>query len=77
MVNQSELKNKIVNELDSLNWEQQKKMLDYLMLLKLSQLKGTKGKELLVFSGAIGKEDLGTMEKAITEGCEKIEADGW
>jgi len=70
-------KEKIINELDSLNWEQQKKMLDYLLSLKLSQLKGTKGKELLAFSGAINKEDLENMESAIVEGCEKIDVNGW
>jgi hypothetical protein len=76
-MNKSNFKEKIISELDSLNREQQKKMLDYLLSLKLSQLKGTKGKELLAFSGAIGKEDLGAMKRAIAEGCEKVDGNGW
>ncbi len=77
MIKKSNFKNKIVKELDSLNWEQQEKILDYLVSLKISEIKGTKGKDLLVFSGSIGKEDLIIMENAIVEGCEKAEPNGW
>jgi hypothetical protein len=28
-------------------------------------------------SGCISQEDAGTMEKAVEEGCEKIDEDGW
>ncbi len=77
MVNIPNFKEKIINELDGLNWEQQKKMLDYVLSIKLSQIKGTKGNELLMFSGAINKEDLGAMISAIAEGCEKVDDNGW
>lgn len=77
MLEKADCKNKIINELDNLNWEQQKKILDYLLWLKLSESKGTRGEELLVFSGAIDQEDLAVMEKAISEGCEKIDANDW
>jgi len=73
----TEYKDRIVHELDSLNREQQKKMLDYLLRIKVSEPKGTSGKELLVFAGSIGKEDLDVMERAIAEGCEKVDANGW
>ncbi len=29
------------------------------------------------FAGSISPEDLGLMEQAIEEGCEKVDADGW
>ncbi len=73
MMNETDLKNKIIDELENLNWEQQKKMLDYLLSLKISQIQGTSGKNLLKFSGAITKGDLEAMEKAIAEGCEKVD----
>lgn len=77
MINKPDLKSKIIDELDNLSWEQQKKMLDYLLSLKIPQIKGTSGKDLLQFCGAITKHDLDTMERAIAEDCEKVEANGW
>ncbi len=73
----TEYKDRILHELDSLNREQQRKMLDYLLRIKVSEPKGTSGKELLAFAGSIGKEDLDVMEIAIAEGCEKVDANGW
>ncbi len=69
MMNEPDLKKKIIDEMDSLSWEQQKKILDYLVSLKISQSKGTSGKDLLKFSGAITKKDLNVMERAIAEDC--------
>ncbi len=71
------LKNRIINELDSLNQEQQKKLLDYVINLKLSEKKATSGKSLVGFSGVISKEDLAVMEKAIVEDCEQVDLNEW
>ncbi len=71
------LKNKIISELDSLNQEQQKKLLDYVITLKLSEKKVTSGKSLAGFSGVISKEDLAVMEKAIEEDCEQVDLHEW
>lgn len=71
------LKDKIINELNSLNQFQQKKLLDYAMSLKLTKNKTTEGKRLLDFTGAISKEDLAIMGKAIEEGCEQVDLNGW
>ena len=71
------LKDKIINELSSLNLFQQKKLLDYAMSLKVSKKMTTEGKNLLVFSGAISKEDLAIMEMAIEEGCEQVDLNEW
>lgn len=71
------LKNKIISELDSLNQEQQKKLLDYVINLKLSEKKVASGKNLVGFSGIISKEDLAVMEKAIEEDCEQVDLNEW
>ncbi len=71
------LKNRIISELDSLNQEQQKKLLDYVINLKLSEKKVTSGKSLVRFSGVISKEDLAVMEKAIEEDCEQVDLNEW
>ena len=71
------LKDRIIIELDSLNQEQQKKLLDYVINLKLSEKKITSGKSLIGFSGVIPKEDLVVMEKAIEEDCEKVDLHKW
>ena len=67
------LKDRIINELDSLNQSQQKKLLDYVLPLKLPKKKNAGGKNLLDFSGVINKSDLAAMAKAIEEGCEQVD----
>lgn len=71
------LKDRIINELDSLSQDQQKKLLDYVLSLKLTKKKVTSGKNLLGFSGVINKEDLAVMEKAIEEDCEQVDLNEW
>lgn len=40
-------------------------------------LRGARGRTLLQFVGAIEKGDVKIMARAIEEGCEKVDADGW
>ena len=40
-------------------------------------LKGVKGSSLFEFGGTIDREDLDRMSKAIEEGCEQVDPDGW
>ncbi|NMB35546.1 MAG: hypothetical protein GX989_04580 [Firmicutes bacterium] len=70
-------KDRIINELDSLNQFQQKKLLDYVLSLKLSKKKKLGGKNLFDFSGVISKVDLAVMEKAIEEGCGQVDLNEW
>jgi hypothetical protein len=67
-------KNEIINQLEKLNTEQQKKVLDF---VKALSNKKVSGKELLKFSGTIEKNDLDLMSKAIEEDCENINIDEW
>ncbi|HHT9155234.1 MAG TPA: hypothetical protein ACFYD5_05415 [Candidatus Tripitaka sp. YC43] len=39
--------------------------------------KGTPGNTLLRFGGCIDKEDIKLMQKAINQGCERIDTDEW
>jgi Cu2+-containing amine oxidase len=71
------IKDRIISELESLSQDQQQKLLDYVLSLKLSNKKVTSGKDLMSFTGAISKEDLAVMEKAIKEDCEQVDSYGW
>ncbi len=70
------IKDRIINELDSLNQDQQKKLLDYVLTLKVSK-KVTSGKDLAEYSGIISKEDLAVMEKGIEKDCEQVDFNEW
>lgn len=71
------IKTEIVQQLDHLPYESQRRVLDFARALALSQPKGVPGKQLLRFVGAIEKDDLEAMTQAIEEGCEKVNLDEW
>jgi len=77
MINNARIKEIIISELDNLNQEQQKSVLDYMLCLKTDSNKGVSGTSLLNFLGSIDQNDLLVMERAITEGCEKVDAGEW
>ena len=70
------LKEQILAQLAGLSEDQQRRVLDFARSLAPSP-DGVAGKDLLRFAGAIEEEDLQTMSRAIEEGCEKIDPDGW
>ena len=74
------IKKEILEELDDLNAEEQRRLLEYARKLPHSKIKGISGTSLLSAlssSGEISKEDLELMEKAIEEGCETVDLNGW
>jgi len=71
------IKDKIISELESLSEEQQKKLLDYTLKLKLSMRESRTGSKLIKFSGSISKADLNVMKKAIDEDCEQVDLNEW
>ncbi len=71
------IKNKIIDELESLNQAQQKKLLDYALNLKRFEKQAANQVNLTRFAGIIPQEDLAIMEKAIEEDCEKVDLNGW
>jgi len=71
------IKTEIVKELDHLPYDLQQRVLDFTRALTLSQPKGVPGQQLRDFTGAIARDDLEAMTRAIEEGCERINSDEW
>ena len=74
---EASVKTEIAEQLDSLPYDLQRRVLDFARVLALSQPKGVPGKQLLDFAGAIKRDDLEAMTQAIEEGCERINPDEW
>jgi len=68
------IKDNLVAQLDSLPYNLQLRVLDF---VKSLIPKGVKGKSLLRFEGAIPADDLQLMAKAIEENCEKVDTSEW
>ena len=64
-------------QLEDLPAEQQHQVLEFARSLVKAKGHGVPGKDLLRFAGAIEAEDLIDIEKAIHEGCEKVNLDEW
>ena len=74
---ESVITQQLVQQVDQLPLEFQRKVLDFAQALALALPKGVPGRSLLRFAGAIEAEDLKTMSKAIEAGCERVDADEW
>jgi hypothetical protein len=71
------IKRKLLELLEVLPYEFQRRVLDFAQALALSTPKGVPGKQLLHFAGAIPAGDLQMMAQAIEAGCERIDWDKW
>ncbi len=71
------LEQQIHEQLRHLPFEQQRQVLDFARALVVTRTRGTPGRALLRFAGAINVEDLAIMAQAIEKGCEKVDADEW
>jgi len=71
------IKEQILNDLDQLSPEQQKRAAELVHGLISPRLKGTPGRELLRFSGTLDDESARQMMEAIEEGCERVDLDEW
>lgn len=67
----------VLEQLQELPENLQRKVLDFVQSLKAQTDNGMKGKELLVFAGAISGEDLKAMQEAIDKDCETIDENEW
>jgi hypothetical protein len=72
-----EIKDQILEELNTLPYNAQRQVLDFVQALALSALKGVPGKQMLGFAGMIPKEDLQAMAAAIEAGREGIDHSKW
>ncbi len=64
-------------QLDHLPMDQKHQVLEFARSLVEKKDHGVAGKDLLQFAGKIGAEDLVAIERAIKEGCEKLNPDEW
>ena len=63
------LKKEILDQLEKMGVEQQQHVLRFARTLAAARPKGTPGRELLRFAGAIERDDLQQIAQAIEEGC--------
>ena len=68
------VKDNLMTQIDKLPHDLQARVLD---IIKALTPKGVEGKSLLRFEGSISADDLQLMSKAIEEGCEKVDINGW
>jgi len=71
------VKKELISQIGQLDYEHQRRVLDFARALALTGAKGVPGKQLLSFAGAISVDDLEAMEQAIANGCEKIDLNEW
>jgi hypothetical protein len=73
----SSIKKEIVERLDSLAIDEQRRVLDFTRNLAEGKIEGVAGRDLIRFAGTIEKSDLVVMERVIEEGCEKVDMREW
>jgi hypothetical protein len=66
------VKKEIINQMGQLDYEHQRRVLDFARALAVTGPKGVPGKLLLSFGG-FSADDLKTMKKAIEDNCEKVD----
>ena len=72
----TDIPSQINTELNSLDADKQRQVLDYVRTLKDAPA-GMSGAELKKFAGCINKEDAKEMIDAIEAGCGQVDPDGW
>ena len=71
------VKKEIINQIGLLDYEHQRRVLDFARALVVTCPKGVPGKQLLSFAGTISAADLKDMEQAIENFCEKVDLNEW
>ncbi|MBI4530571.1 MAG: hypothetical protein HY709_03525 [Candidatus Latescibacteria bacterium] len=71
------IKQEIIQQLDHLPPELQRRVLDFAQALTFSLPKGMPGKQLLPFAGVIVADDVQAMAEAIEAGCEQVDRNEW
>ena len=56
---------------------QQQRVVDFARTLATEDVRGVPGHALIRFGGAIEREELALIDRAIEAGCEKISVDEW
>ena len=71
------LKKQILEKLDLLPIEEQRRVLDFTRALTERKTVGIPGRDLLPFAGTIEKAELDSMKRAIENGCERANLNEW
>jgi len=72
-----EYRKEIINQIDRLNTEQQREVLNFVRFISTKCPIGVAGNKLLYASGTIEQDDLQIMSRAIEEECEQVNLDEW
>lgn len=72
-----EFREEILQELNSLPPDQQRRVLEFARELALSRRRGTRGRALLRFSGSVTAEETARMSEAIEAACERVDPHEW
>lgn len=68
---------KVIEQLKDLPQELQWRVLEFTRGLTSSKIHGIAGGQYLQFAGAISLDDIQTMQIAIEQGCEHVDAHEW
>jgi len=71
------IKQQILEDLGQLSPARQQRAAELVHGLVSAQARGTAGRELLRFAGTLDDQSARQMTKAIEEGCERVDIDGW
>ena len=71
------IEKQLKEQLRCLPVEKQHQVLEFARTLVQEKGHGSRGKDLVRFAGTIDSEDLIAIEKAIHEGCAKVNLDEW
>lgn len=72
-----EIKKKLIEDLNNLPFDSQKKVQEFAHALLLTQSRGKSGKEMMKFSGTFSNDDAGELKRIIESGCEKVDLNEW
>ncbi len=71
------IKRRVIEELDTLDAQDQRKVLDFTHTLAVRRRSTGKGGAILAMAGAFRPDDLAEMKRAIEEDCERVDEDQW
>jgi len=66
---------KVIEQLKTLPYGLQQRVLEFTRALALSAPRGVSGRQLLRFAGTMPPDDVQWMREAIEQGCEQVDVD--
>ena len=73
----STIADKVLEQLKTLPYELQWRVLEFTRSLAISAPRGIPGRQLLSFAGTIQPDDLQVMGQVIEDNCEQVDVNGW